>query len=39
MDLAFARVYLWRRSLAAPMIRHCLVDFISIVGVPVLGMK
>ncbi len=39
MGLAFALVYLWRRSLVAPMIMHCLVDFISIVVVPVLGMK
>jgi len=39
MGLAFALVYLWRRSLVAPMIMHCLVDFISIVLVPVLGMK
>ena len=39
MGLVFALVYLWRRSLVAPMIMHCLVDFISIVVVPVLGMK
>ena len=39
MGLAFALVYLWRRSLVAPMIMHCLVDFVSIVVVPVLGMK
>jgi CAAX protease family protein len=39
MGLAFALVYLWRRSLIAPMIMHCLVDFVSIVVVPVLGLK
>jgi len=39
MGLAFALVYLWRRSLVAPMIMHCLVDFVSIVVAPVLGMK
>jgi len=39
MGLAFALVYFWRRSLVAPMIMHCLVDFVSIVVVPVLGMK
>ena len=39
MGLAFALVYLWRRSLVAPMIMHCLVDFVSIVVAPVLGLK
>lgn len=39
MGLAFALVYLWRRSLVAPIIMHFLVDFISIVLVPALGLK
>jgi membrane protease YdiL (CAAX protease family) len=39
MGLAFALVYLWRRSLVAPMIMHCFVDFVSIVVAPVLGLK
>jgi membrane protease YdiL (CAAX protease family) len=39
MGIVFALVYLWRRSLVAPMIMHCLVDFVSIVVVPVLGLK
>jgi membrane protease YdiL (CAAX protease family) len=39
MGLVFALVYLWRRSLVAPMIMHCLVDFVSIVVVPLLGLK
>jgi membrane protease YdiL (CAAX protease family) len=39
MGLAFALVYLWRRSLVAPMVMHFLVDFISIVLVPVLGLR
>ena len=39
LGLVFALVYLWRRSLVAPMIMHCLVDFMSIVVAPVLGLK
>jgi membrane protease YdiL (CAAX protease family) len=39
MGLVFALVYLWRRSLVAPMIMHCLVDFVDIVALPVLGLK
>jgi membrane protease YdiL (CAAX protease family) len=39
MGLVFALVYLWRRSLVAPMIMHCFVDFVSIVVAPVLGLK
>ena len=38
MGLVFALVYIWRRSLVAPMIMHFLVDFISIVLVPALGL-
>jgi len=39
MGLVFALVYLWRRSLVAPMMMHCFVDFMSIVVAPVLGLK
>jgi membrane protease YdiL (CAAX protease family) len=39
MGLVFALVYLWRRSLVAPMMMHCLVDFMSIVVAPVLGLR
>ncbi|MFA5111083.1 MAG: type II CAAX endopeptidase family protein [Desulfobaccales bacterium] len=39
MGLAFALVYLWRRSLVAPVIMHFLQDFIGIVLVPLLGLK
>jgi len=39
MGLAFALVYLWRRSLMAPIIMHFLQDFISIVIPALLGLK
>jgi membrane protease YdiL (CAAX protease family) len=39
MGLALALIYFWRQSLVAPMIMHCLVDFVSIVVLPVLGMR
>jgi membrane protease YdiL (CAAX protease family) len=39
MGAVFALVYLWRRSLVAPMMMHFLQDFIGIVLVPLLGMK
>jgi membrane protease YdiL (CAAX protease family) len=39
MGLAFALVYLWRRSLVAPIVMHFLQDFIGIVLLPLLGMK
>jgi membrane protease YdiL (CAAX protease family) len=39
MGAVFALVYLWRRSLVAPMVMHFLQDFIGIVLVPLLGMK
>lgn len=39
MGLLFALVYVWRQSLVAPMAMHFLQDFISIVLVPMLGMK
>ena len=39
MGFVFALVYLWRRCIVAPVIMHCLVDFISIVVVPILGLK
>jgi membrane protease YdiL (CAAX protease family) len=39
MGLLFALVYVWRQSLVAPMVMHFLQDFISIVLIPMLGMK
>jgi membrane protease YdiL (CAAX protease family) len=39
MGAVFALVYLWRGSLAAPMVMHFLQDFLGIVLVPLLGMK
>jgi membrane protease YdiL (CAAX protease family) len=39
MGLTFALVYVWRRSLVAPMIMHFLQDFISILLLPLMGMK
>lgn len=37
MGAAFALVYLWRRSLAAPIVMHFLQDFLSVVILPALG--
>ena len=37
MGLVFAFVYLWRRSLVAPIVMHFLQDFIGIVLLPWLG--
>jgi uncharacterized protein len=39
MGLVFAVVYLWRRSLVAPMVMHFLQDFIGIVLVPIFKAK
>jgi membrane protease YdiL (CAAX protease family) len=39
MGLIFALVYLWRKSLVAPMVMHFLQDFIGIVLVPLLQTK
>jgi uncharacterized protein len=39
MGVAFALVYLWRRSLIAPILMHFLQDFLSIVLLPALGLK
>lgn len=39
MGLVFAVVYLWRKSLVAPIVMHFLQDFISIVLAPLLGLK
>ncbi len=38
MGLIFAVLYLWRRSLAAPMVMHFLQDFLGIVLLPLLGL-
>lgn len=39
MGLVFALVYLWRKSLVAPMVMHFLQDFIGIVVLPLLAGK
>lgn len=39
MGLIFGLVYVWRRSLVAPITMHFLQDFIGIVLVPLLGLK
>jgi uncharacterized protein len=39
MGLVFALVYVWRRSLIAPMVMHFLQDFIVIVLIPFLHRK
>jgi uncharacterized protein len=39
MGAVFALVYLWRRSLVAPIVMHFLQDFLSIVLLPLLGLK
>ncbi len=39
MGIALALVYLWRRSLVAPMVIHFLQDFIGIVLIPLLRLK
>ena len=39
MGLVFALIYLWRKSLIAPIVMHFLQDFISIILLPVLGIK
>jgi membrane protease YdiL (CAAX protease family) len=39
MGLAFGLIYVWRKSLVAPIVMHFLQDFIGIVLVPLLGMK
>jgi len=37
MGLVFAFVYMWRKSLVAPIVMHFLQDFIGIVLLPLLG--
>jgi len=39
MGLVFAVVYIWRRSLVAPMILHFLQDFLGILLLPILGRR
>jgi membrane protease YdiL (CAAX protease family) len=39
MGLVFALVYLWRKSLVAPMVMHFLQDFIGIILLPLFGLK
>ena len=38
MGAVFALVYLWRRSLVAPIVMHFLQYFLSIVLLPLLGL-
>jgi membrane protease YdiL (CAAX protease family) len=37
MGMVFALIYMWRRSLVAPIVMHFLQDFIGIVAMPLLG--
>ncbi|MFI5338876.1 MAG: CPBP family intramembrane glutamic endopeptidase [Candidatus Methylomirabilales bacterium] len=39
MGLVLALIYLWRRSLLAPMVMHFLQDFLGIVVLPLLGAR
>ncbi len=39
MGLAFALIYIWRRSLVAPVLMHFLQDFIGIVIAPLVGLR
>ncbi len=39
LGIIFAIIYLWRKSLVAPMVMHFLTDFISIVVAALPGMK
>ncbi len=39
MGLVFALIYLWRKSLVAPITMHFLQDFIGIVVLPLLGLR
>ena len=39
MGFVFGLVYLWRQSLAAPIVMHFLQDFIGIVIIPLFGLK
>jgi len=39
MGAVFAVIYLWRRTLVAPVVIHFLQDFLSIVLLPLLGVK
>jgi len=39
MGAVFAVIYLWRRSLVAPIVMHFLQDFLSIVLAPLLGQR
>lgn len=36
MGLVFALVYVWRKSLVAPIVMHCVQDFVGIVVLPLL---
>ena len=39
MGLVFALVYLWRGSLAAPMVMHFCQDFLGVVAGPLLASR
>jgi membrane protease YdiL (CAAX protease family) len=38
LGLVFALVYVWRKSLVAPVVMHFLQDFIGIILLPLLGL-
>lgn len=39
LGLVFALVYLWRKSLVAPIVMHFLQDFMGIILLPLLGLR
>jgi membrane protease YdiL (CAAX protease family) len=39
MGLVFALVYVWRKSLVAPVAMHFMQDFLAVVVVPLLGLS
>ena len=39
LGLVFALVYVWRKSLVAPVVMHFLQDFIGIILLPLLGLR
>lgn len=39
LGAAFAVIYVWRKSLIAPMVMHFLQDFLGLVLLPLLGLK
>ncbi|MCE5328461.1 MAG: CPBP family intramembrane metalloprotease [Planctomycetaceae bacterium] len=39
MGLVFAMVFLWRKSLLAPIVMHFMQDFLAIVAIPLMGIR